>query len=350
MAGARAALALERFDPYLETAQLTANARSLADFLSDPPRALTVPAIQPTLTFILDTEELMETHSAPLQYELSRAFVFAFAHAVRCGNDLPIDSDKTGLFFRLFHLLTQFWGGLKNADACENAEERAALLTTADEIGLFCLAKDPSLYGEIFETLIEIPLPAAVSNLVKMVNEAGRLPTQILYAVCDHIERNPRVADLLRALDRAKQLEFVQGIRSYLSGDAAIRLLGVAADILEIDVATVFGYIEGDLGNEDDVTRAAALELAVALLLKAPLETGDFSAYILTVLGRHADRLPRLRVIAVNFGFAILGALGARTKQRVEHELWEAVKQRIVEPVTEVRLAVMQNLVKLDPS
>jgi hypothetical protein len=118
--------------------------------------------------------------------------------------------------FRLFHLLAQVFASYDNSD------EPIALLEMADGIGLFCFASDPPLCTEIFESLIAINYPAAVSNLVEMINESDRLSTPILCAICGHIEKTLQVTTLPKQLQHVKQVEFLQGIRNYLSREAAI--------------------------------------------------------------------------------------------------------------------------------
>jgi hypothetical protein len=88
-------LALERFDPFLEVPELIKHPTALADSLSDPPPTLTVSAIQPTMAYLLDTEELMETGDHSLQFQLSRAFIPALAFSVRNDHSNP---RKEGFF------------------------------------------------------------------------------------------------------------------------------------------------------------------------------------------------------------------------------------------------------------
>ena len=366
MEEARDVLSLEKLDVNLDGGELVANARAMADFLENKQAPYPIAFVRPTLTYILEVDELISTHNKELQLELARALVYGFRLASATGSELPIDQEQGNLLFRLFRFLTEFFEPLKDKD-CDMFKERANLLRIANEIGLFYLAKDTGLYSEIFNCLIEIDLPDATANLVKMINDCDRLPTPVVYGICDKIEsQNPRIPNLLKNLQTVKQIEFAQSIRSFVSGEAAIELLSKVDDMLDIDPPTMFGYIESDLGNEDDPTRTAATLFAAKLLSKPDFRPDSWALYE-TVIGRHKDKLAKLRVAAVDFGFGVLKRLGEvevdsvsdksfdaevfeSSKRKIVDDVWEAAKQRIVDPATEVRVAVLKNMLHLDVS
>jgi len=99
-----------------------------------------------------------------------------------------------------------------------------------------------------------------------------------------------------------------------VEGVPAARMPSRVADV----EAAVFGYVEGDLGNEDDQIRVAATTLAAKVLSKGDFVSGSWPLYA-TVIGRHIDKLPRLRVLAVDFAFAVLERMDAAAAGRADY-------------------------------
>lgn len=349
-------LNIERYDSYLETPTLIKNVTELANYLKEPKKSLSIDMIRPIMTFFLETEEIMETSNPEYQLQLARCFLYSFRITIP---EIPIERSREKLMYRLFHLLNYVFSKLKDEEKFDDNDERVKLLKIANQMDFYVLAKDNSLIKEIFDVLIDIDLQDAISNIAKMINDCDRLPQQILYSICDKINENKNISKVLVKLQKTKQIEFVQGIKSYVKDVNAILLYEKVADMIDISPIDLFNLVEFDICNDDDEIRTESIKLATKALLKTDFSTTLYPQYS-SLISRNVDRSPNIRVMVIDFVFSILkkcedyySSLSESSDieilqcKKLKKEIWTCISNRIVDQQNEIRIAIMKNLLKI---
>ena len=361
-------LSLERFDTYLDQDELLKNVTNLANYLSKQDSPFPVDQIKPTMTYIIEIEELMGAKSEELQIELAKCFIHAFRISVP---SYPFDESANKFIYRIFILLNNVAKQYKNP---EQKDVIIELLKIADQIDLYALAKDAGVGHDIYLNLIKIDAPEAIENLAKYVNVSERILPPILAEMYEKIFSNKNVKALILKLNNLKQTEFIQGIRSSIqniSGPERIKIYAEVSKILNVSADVLFNYVQIDISNDDDSTRQAAVKLLTDKFLEIEFDTNNQTC-ILTLIDRHKDREPKIRVIAVNFAFStvlkikelkkrkdgssVSSDIFNATTENIINEVWSMAEERITDKASEVRLAVMKGInhldakdIKLDP-
>ncbi|OHS95454.1 hypothetical protein TRFO_38461 [Tritrichomonas foetus] len=361
MGGTKQILSLERFDTYLEPAELLKNVKALAQYLSQQKTPFPVDQIRPTITYIIETEELMGTANDELQIQLAIGLVHAFRLSVP---NHPFDQSAEKFLYRLFILLNNTFRQYSETD---KQGELVELLQITNQIDLYALAKDVGLGPEIFSSLIRIDIPDAVDNIAKLVNVSDRIPPSILIEICEKFFTNKNVETLILKFNSLKQAEFVQGIRSTsqnLSGVDCIKIFEKTAAILRMPLTVLYSNIQVDINNEDVQTRTAAVSLLTEKFGEIDFDTSNQSC-ILSLIERHIDRESKIRAMVVRFGFNILLKIKEFKKNKelmkaqnqdifssavsaITDAVWEMAKDRITDKTSEVRLTVMKGIYHLD--
>ena len=363
MSNPKQILELERFDTFLEPKALLNNIKNLATYLSKQKPPFQIDHIRQTMSYLIESKELMEYNDDSIKLQLAICFVQAYRiSSFQQPIEQPIDQDSEKLIYRLFILLNNVFSNFGQNDKDQN--EIVDLLQLTNKIGLYALAANCGLDEEIFTTLINIDNPNSIDNLAKLINESNRLPTKILIGMCDLIPTNENVELLLVKISDIKQKEFIQGIRSNLqslSGVECIKVFEKAASALKMRPSELYSNIQVDIENEDDQTRAAAVALLTEEFTNISFNSQN-QEYISNLVSRHKDANAKIRVTVIKFAFeellkikdykydknqnndVIKSAIKAVTKN-----VWEMANERIEDTQPEVRYAVLKGIYHLDP-
>lgn len=368
MSNPKQILALERFDSYLEPTELLNNATTLAEYLSKQNPPFPVDQIKPTMSYLIETRELMESNDDSFKLQLAISFVHAYRISSSIIDEQPINEEDEIHIDRLFKLLNDVFS--KWDQSTDDREEIVSLIQITNRIGLYRLAVGCGLDGEIFSTLIKIDMPESVDNIAILINHSERIPSKILSGMCDLITKNKNVELLLLKIS-PKQIEFIQGIRSNYPespGYECIQVFEKAASILKIPPPDLFDYIQNDINieNEDDQTRLAAFDLLTKTFLEAPFNPSDHEC-ISMLISRNVDRDPKIRVLAVKFGFEELLKINNYKKsikpnsnqndddviksviKTIENDVWDMAQKRSIDRSSaEVRCATLKGISHLD--
>lgn len=339
-------LDLDRFDTYLEPEVLVNNAKELADYLSQPNVKVPIESMQPTMSYLIGTNEIMNTDNVELQLHISRCFVHAFKITVP---QPAIEQRSIRFLGKLFHLVLN----ALTSEEVDN-EMKENLMYVANDIGFFVLSDEPATINEIFERLIDTKIKGSVEAISSMLNAQTRFPPTIIEKMATTLLKNKNVGQVLAKLEKIKQTEFIQGIHNYISDAKVFDCYRKISKILKLSPEVLFPYFEVDIINDDNELRTGAIELAIRILTDNDYITDLYPKYV-DIINRHIDRLPKIRSSVCTFMFEVLKKLDSDTvdisksaRKSIVNTIWENLKIRMVETSNEVRVTVMTNLLKMD--
>jgi len=339
-------LAIELYDIQQDANEMIKNLKQLGDYLQDQTPPYDVEEIKPTISYLLDTEEIMSTQSLNQQFELLRIFIFAY---YLTSPAQPIDFEQQSVIHRLYHLISIVVTPMEE----KNKDLLILLLTKANEINFFSIQKDNTSISELFLSLIDIDVPQVVFSLRDLINSTNRIPIQVLQYIVDNIGKSAILESMIKSISLLKQNEIMQGIRSVANGEEVINAVGVLSEMLEVTPLHLFNTIRSDLTSENDKVRQATVKLISKTLLHQQINA-ETEPFCQSVLNRGKDRLPEIRECVVDFAFKIIQNFKEMKESGFRgdtlfDEIWKSTNSWITDPSNDVRILTLKGISKLKP-